>query len=199
MAASNRQWLSAGRCMAFALWAVEHGELVEDVDAVRNAMRCTEPQAHALIRGLREARKRPARPPKARALRRRALRAAAFPAGGMQQRLSELAAYESMVDRADARSASAAEMQDAARYFAGFRVGHGAESERVDVEPDVAAYVAASVRAAELPARPARCATGHSTCTRAHLGIGGQCHAGRCHVHAADVAAGQGVESLAHG
>ncbi len=71
--------------------------------------------------------------------------------------------------------------------------------EDLSAEPDVAAYVAASVRLAELQAKPARCATGHSTCTRAHLGIGAQCAAGRCHVHAADVAAGQGVEFPAYG
>lgn len=171
--------------MAFALWSVEHAELADDVHAVRNAMRCTEPHAHALIRGLREARKRPARPPKARALRRRAERLGSLEPGRVFEVLP--------------RPMSAGEIQDALRYFAGPQVGDGAESGRVDVEPDVAAYVAASVGAAELPARPARCATGHSTCTRAHLGIGGQCHAGRCHVHAADVAAGQGVESLAHG
>lgn len=194
MAAAKRQRLSPARCMAFALWSVEHAELADDVHAVRNAMRCTEPQAHALIRGLREARKRPARPPKARALR-----AAAFSAAGMEQRCSELAAYESMVDRADARAASAAEMQNAARYFAGFRVGPGAEPVRVDVESDVAAYVAASVRAAELPARPARCFDGATTCQHAHLGIGGQCEAGRCLVHEHDRQVAAGVEFPAYG
>lgn len=199
MSAPKRQWLSAGRCMAFALWAVEHGELAEDVDAVRAAMRCTLPQAHALMRGLREARKRPARPPKARAVRRRPLRAAAFGAGGMQQRLSDLAFYESMVDRQAARAASAAEMQEAARYFAGFRVVHGPAREQFDVEPDVAAYVAASVRAAELQARPARCFDGHRTCQHAHLGIGGQCQAGRCVVHEHDRQVAAGVEFPAHG
>lgn len=179
MAAPKRQWLSAGRCMAFALWAVEHRELAEDVHAVRAAMRCTEPQAHALMRGLREARKRPARPPKARAVRRRAERLALLP-----------------------RPLSAEEMSDAARYFAGFRVVHGAAPEQLDVEPDVAAYVAASVRAAELRVReskPARCFDGHSTCQHAHLGIGGQCEAGRCRVEEHDRQVAAGVEFPSHG
>jgi hypothetical protein len=70
--------------------------------------------------------------------------------------------------------------------------------EDLSAEPDVAAYVAASVRLAELQARPARCATGHSTCTRAHLGAGPQCEGGRCHVAAADRAA-RGVEDVPHG
>jgi hypothetical protein len=105
MSAPKRQWLSAGRCMAFALWAIENVELAEDVDAVRVAMRCTAPQAHALMRGLREARKRPARPPKARAVRRRLERTASFGAGGMQQRLSDVAAYERVFNQADARLA----------------------------------------------------------------------------------------------
>jgi hypothetical protein len=69
----------------------------------------------------------------------------------------------------------------------------------VSAEPDVRAYVAASVRLAELQARPARCATGHSTCTRAHLGIGSQCEGGRCRVHAEDVRAGAGLEGVCHG
>jgi hypothetical protein len=194
MAAPKRQWLSAGRCMAFALWAVEHRELAEDVHAVRAAMRCTEPQAHALMLGLREARKRPARPPKARAVRRRALRAAAFEGGGMLQRLNAVDALS--------RPLSPAEMQDAAQYFAGFRVVHGSQPEQFDVEPDVAAYVAASVRAAELraqAAKPARCFDGHRTCQHAHLGIGGQCEAGRCLVHEHDRQVAAGVEFPAHG
>jgi S-methylmethionine-dependent homocysteine/selenocysteine methylase len=61
-----------------------------------------------------------------------------------------------------------------------------------NTEPDVAAYVAASVRLAELQARPARCASGHSTCTWAHLGAGAQCEGGVCRVHARDVAEATG-------
>lgn len=195
MAAPKRQWLSAGRCMAFALWAVEHVELAEDVDAVRAAMRCTAPQAHALMRGLREARKRPARPPKARAMRRRAERAAAFGSGGMQQRLSDLDTYE----RAEAQRVLCRVIRDSARCLAGFRVVHGPAPEQFDVEPDVADYVAASVRASELQARPARCFDGHGTCQHAHLGIGGQCEAGRCVVHEHDRQVAAGVEFPAHG
>lgn len=48
-------------------------------------------------------------------------------------------------------------------------------------EPDVLAYVRASVALAGA-SRTARCGTGHSTCTRAHLGIGPQCEAGQCAV-----------------
>lgn len=59
-------------------------------------------------------------------------------------------------------------------------------------QPDVTAYVAASVEAAALPAAAApRCGTGHSTCTHAHLGIGPQCEPGTCRVNEAD--AGEGV------
>lgn len=201
MAAPKRQWLSAGRCMAFALWAVEHVELAEDVDAVRAAMRCTGPQAHALMRGLREARKRPARPPKARAMRRRAERL-----GEVLERPMSAAEMQNwlgaVIGTALAplpRPMSAAEMREAARYFAGFRVVHGHAPEQFDVEPDVAAYVAASVRAAELKAKPARCFDGHSTCQHAHLGIGGQCEAGRCRVQEHDQQVAAGVEFPAHG
>ena len=49
-----------------------------------------------------------------------------------------------------------------------------------------------SVRLAELQARPARCASGHSTCTWAHLGAGAQCEGGVCRVHARDVAEATG-------
>ena len=192
MSAPKRQWLSAGRCMAFALWAVEHVELAEDVDAVRNAMRCTEPQAHALMRGLREARKRPARPPKARAMRRRAERA------GID--LVPLAWPAPIASGTPGVRAWEGDPTDyARRYFAGFRVVHGPAPEQFDVEPDVAAYVAASVRASELNARPARCFDGHRTCQHAHLGIGGQCEAGRCLVHEHDRQVAAGVEFPAHG
>jgi hypothetical protein len=211
MAAPKRQWLSAGRCMAFALWAVEHRELADDVHAVRAAMRCTEPQAHALMRGLREARKRPARPPKARAVRRRAERAAAFDGGGMLQRLNDLDALSA------ALQPSAGVRRNVMFPFPVQPVGaslsracpamapqwyRGPVCADLGGEPDVADYVAASVRAAELRAReskPARCFDGHRTCQHAHLGIGGQCEPGRCRVEEHDRQVAAGVEFPAYG
>jgi hypothetical protein len=93
-------------------------------------------------------------------------------------------------------------MLAAAQYFAGVRVVHGSEPARFDEGPDVSAYVAASVREAELRAqadKPARCFDGHRTCQHAHLGIGGQCEVGRCRVHEHDRQVAAGVEFPAHG
>jgi hypothetical protein len=54
-------------------------------------------------------------------------------------------------------------------------------AEDLQAEPDVLAYVRAAVAHAARKVK-ARCGTGHSTCTRAHLGIGPQCDAGQCAV-----------------
>lgn len=76
MAGHKAHQLSLARCIAFGLWAVDHAEMAQDVDAVKVAMRVTEQQARVLCRALVEARKRPGRKPKDRAVRRFEKRAA---------------------------------------------------------------------------------------------------------------------------